>query len=84
MQHVIWVCRNYNVVTCSISSMPLTKVTTRVVNNYQHTTEKQVGVVIFCRDLTKPLILLEIARNYWYGNMLEGLKRLSAQKPKFL
>lgn len=43
-----------------------------------------MGIVIFYRDLTKPLVLLEIARNYWCGDMLEGLKRLSAQKPRFL
>lgn len=54
MQHVICVYFDYNIVTFSISSMPLTKVITQVVNNYQHTTEKEVALVTFCKDLTKP------------------------------
>jgi len=44
--------------------VPLIKVVTQAVNNYQHTTEKQVGMVIHCRELAKLLILLGIARNY--------------------
>lgn len=61
-----------------------TKISIPTVNNYQNTTEKQVSIVIFCRDLTQAVVLLEIARSYLCGDMLERPKRLSTQKPRFL
>lgn len=43
-----------------------------------------MDIIIFCMALTKTLMLLEVARDYWSEDFLEGLKRASAQKPRFV